>query len=382
MDGVARETLYHIIRKVDYMKEGEKGSATEGHEYIDVSIEPEMKPLLLQLQRNFTAYDLKNVVKLGVYPIRIYELLKQYETIGHRTLRIDQIKKMFELTSEYPRFSNFYQKIVKPAINDINNFTDLKILDVLKVKEDRNVVALQFFFTKKNTAETGLAHNIVSKKKQLGLFAEVKELNGNDLSDALNILDSNDPLFSKYQQEVVSQFGVTPSVFFNELKDKTEEDVQRAVRVTVTAQKSKSVNNVAGFFIEALRQNFTNEKEEKTKTKLQKKRSIEESNLILNDLKSEREQRINDTIRELTAENPNLTAEMIERIEQNPYLKIFLEGKKALIGRELELADYRQDYELRSLVKQGFIERFSNAFDLAAIDLKIEKMERAIRIIT
>ena len=96
--GFQRETEYHIIRSINYLSEREAGRAqTDSQEYIDITVDPEMKPLLLQLQKNFTAYDLRNVVKLGAYPVRVYELLKQYESIGERVLDIEQIKRMFEL---------------------------------------------------------------------------------------------------------------------------------------------------------------------------------------------------------------------------------------------------------------------------------------------
>jgi plasmid replication initiation protein len=381
VDGIARETLYHIIRKVDYMVEGKKGKATQNHEYIDVSVEPEMKPLLLQLQRNFTAYDLRNVVRLSVYPIRIYELLKQYESIGRRTLKIDYLKKMFELTFEYPRFSNFYQKIVKPAIDEINDFTDLKIIEVNKIKENRNVVALQFVFVRKSAYEVELAHTYSPKKGQADLLANIKEIevDYSTAVESIKVLSDSDRLFSQYEKDVSSLFGVTPSIFLNAIQGKTDNDVQQAIRVTAQAQKEGNLKNSAGFFIEALRQNFTNEKEEKTKKRLEKQSRVEEMKKIITQLYTEREKRINDKIRELTTENQHLTKEMIMQIEQNPYLKIFLEGKKIRIGRALELDDYRQDYELRALVKQSFIERFKDAFILNDLDEKIMKMSQSLQ---
>ena len=65
-----REKAYHIIRTTDYLKEGQTGKNIEAQEYIDITIDPEMKPLLLQLKNNFTAYDLRNVYKLGAQPVR------------------------------------------------------------------------------------------------------------------------------------------------------------------------------------------------------------------------------------------------------------------------------------------------------------------------
>ena len=149
--GSPREVRYHILRKIDYSTLGKEGRV-ESQEYIDITIEQEMKPFLLQLQRSFTTYDLRNIVKLGVYPIRIYELLKQYETIGRRTLVYEELKTMLEL-EHYSAFGTFYQRIVAPAVEEINKNTDLIVYEVEKIKEGKKVVALEFFFRRKNEEE-------------------------------------------------------------------------------------------------------------------------------------------------------------------------------------------------------------------------------------
>jgi plasmid replication initiation protein len=370
-EGVVRETLYHIIRKVDYMKENEEGRSVENQEYVDVSVEPEIKPLLLQLQKNFTAYELQNVVRLGVYPIRIYELLKQYENIGYRVLTIEQLKKMFELTKEYPRFSNFYQKIIQPAIKEINLHTDLKIIDVERRKEGKNVVALKFIFTGKRTAQT--QHEILEIQEPIAytLFQEITPMDRVGEEELILFTptetvtaqeDETNRLFLLYQQNVVSNYGVTPTIFIQALEGKSEEDVTKAIRVTEVARKKGEIKNLAGFFIQALRQGFTNEREENHK----KQQAIQERKAVLQQeleaLREEREHKINEKIRELRNINPSLTQEMIAQIEASAFLNIFLDAKRAKLGRNLELEDYRQDIELRKLVKQGFIEKFKPDF--------------------
>jgi plasmid replication initiation protein len=115
-NGKLREVQYHILRKIDYSVQGKEGRE-EHQEYIDLTIEQEMKPFLLQLQKSFTTYDFQNITQLGVYSIRIYELLKQYESIGSRYLAFEELKRMMELEKEYALFGLFFQKIIlKPYI--------------------------------------------------------------------------------------------------------------------------------------------------------------------------------------------------------------------------------------------------------------------------
>jgi plasmid replication initiation protein len=386
VDNVKRETLYHLIRHVDYLKASEDGKSLASHEYVDVSVEPEMKPLLLQLQGSFTAYELHNVVRLGVYPIRIYELLKQYQNIGARVLKIEQLKNMFGLTAEYPRYSNFYQKVIKPAIADINKHTDLQITDVLKVKEGKNTVALHFVFRERNKedAQVEAALNplketttILPRESKIGEEIASKTI----MEDDFILLEAKDQLYNLYQQKVLSEYKVTPSVFLTHLEDKTEEDVERAIRMTEQAHKKGEVKNLAGFFIDALRNKYTNEKEAKAKAKQLLNEEIALIEQQLEQYYGERVQLINDKIRTLREAQPFLTQEIINEIEQSPYLKIFLDGKKDKLARELTIEDYRQDVELRKMVKQGFIGRFKEDFILLTqlLDEKIQSLEKELK---
>ena len=81
-----------------------------------------------------------------------YELLKQYELIGERTLVYEDLKKMLEL-DHYSMFGTFYQRVISPAIEEINKNTDLFIYDVHKLKDGKKVVALHFYFRRKNEEE-------------------------------------------------------------------------------------------------------------------------------------------------------------------------------------------------------------------------------------
>ena len=387
-DGIVRETLYHLIRKVDYAKESSDGKRKPSQEYIDVSVDPDMKPLLLQLQKNFTAYDLRNVVRLGVYPIRIYELLKQYQNFKHRKLTIEELKKMFGLTNEYPRYSNFYQKIIQPAINEINEYTDLYITDVEKIKKGKNIIALDFIFKAKNQDDIPYSPDLFDlEKPKINLISPsgTKEI-GEEWSEIAMEDDSNEEedeknrLFSLYQQTIVNDYKVAATTFLKYLEGKTEAEVEKAIRMTEEARKKGEVKNLAGFFIDALRNNYTSEKEDKAKKNQLLKEKIIQIEEALKLLYEEQARLINDKIRALRDAQPSLTQEMINEIEQNSYLQIFLEGKKVKLGRNLTIEDYRQDIELRKLVKQGFIERFKADFILITklLDEKIQGLEKTL----
>ncbi|PWK27619.1 replication initiator protein [Arcicella aurantiaca] len=113
--------------------------------YLDISFHPDMKPYLLQLQSQFLMYDVRNILKLqSSFSIRIYELLKQYETIGKRTLKVQELKEMLDVVDKYPLYGNFKQRVIVKAQEDLEKFTDIKFT-FDEVKSGRAVTGLVFW---------------------------------------------------------------------------------------------------------------------------------------------------------------------------------------------------------------------------------------------
>lgn len=289
VDGVKREQEASLITQIDYMAEGKDSSAS--HEYIDVMVQDNMKPFLLQLQKNFTAYDLRNVVKLGVYSVRMYELLKQYESIGTRTLTIDEMKIMFELSHEYQKYNDFYRWVIKPSEEEINRYTDILILNIEKLKEGRKITALRFKFRKKTGAELGKIRgnpfkDTLFEKAEEAEYEEVAEVETSLIepqkqekpqSVQTKISEDNDN-DSKLQEKlimelspiVVTKFGVSLKVFMTLVETYTEGDIRIAIQVTEKAVQSGKLANVGGFFVEALRGHYQDAEAQKKKIEIDK----------------------------------------------------------------------------------------------------------------
>ena len=337
-DGAIREKIYHIIRKADVMKSILDESRRKVNEYVDISIDPEMKPLLLELKSRFTTYDVQNVVKFkSSYTLRIYEHLKQYEKIGKRTLDIDYLKRIFELATEYPLFANFYQKVVNPAFRDINEFTDLTITRIEKIKAGKKVESLQFFFHSK------------SKENNKGTVKAVQALKSPQKVEIIEY-GQKDQLFLQFQSVVVGEFGVSPTVFLSELEHCTEGRLEQAIRVTRRAGQEGKLKNPSGFFIEALRRAFTDPKEQQIKrgqAENERKMTLKQLEIQLKSLKEEHQAAINHKIRMLTEANSNITISAIEAIKEESKGYFALKGVQT---DKLKLDDFREDKILRGMV--------------------------------
>jgi plasmid replication initiation protein len=266
-NGFIREKEYHIIRSTDYLKEGQSGEGIQNQEYIDVTIEPEMKPLLLQLQKNFTAYDLSNVSRLTAQSVRVYELLKQYESLGGRLLDIDYMKRILEYENEYPDFSNFHQWVIKPAVKEINKYTDIKIDRYEKVKEGRKVVALHFFFSRntENKANNSSELRAEPKPQVVQIIptpsvnkAELAEIVAEELPVTTNEQNhAKEKLILELSPIVVTQYGVSLKMFIALVDDYTEGGIRQALKITEKAVATGKIKaSPAGFFVEAVRGKF------------------------------------------------------------------------------------------------------------------------------
>jgi plasmid replication initiation protein len=142
-DGQKRMFETPVISSLDSAILEDRSIANE-HLYIGISFHPRMKPYLLQLKSKFTMYDVRNILKLpSVYSIRIYELLKQYEKIGKRKLKIEELKDILGVQSEYPLYANFKQRVINKAQKDLKENTDI-MFTFDEIKSGRAVTDLIF----------------------------------------------------------------------------------------------------------------------------------------------------------------------------------------------------------------------------------------------
>jgi len=78
---------------------------------------------------------------------------------------------------QYILFANFYQKIIEPALRDINIYTDIEVSKVDKLKRGRKVVSLQFFIHRKSDVKIkeifGIEELVVPESEELAEYEEI-----------------------------------------------------------------------------------------------------------------------------------------------------------------------------------------------------------------
>ena len=122
---------------------------------IEIDINKRILPLFMELTEQFTQYSLKEFLSLNSkHSKRMYQLLKQYEGIGERTISVDDLKKFLEIekNKSYNRLYNKKKRVLETTKNDINLLTTLNI-NYEKEKQGKEVVAVTFKMKKSKVEE-------------------------------------------------------------------------------------------------------------------------------------------------------------------------------------------------------------------------------------
>lgn len=132
-----RDEFRWIQRRAEYLK---------GEGKVEITFSDAIMPYLTQLKGQFTKVVVKNISSLSsAHSIRIYELLQQFITTGDRMIRLDDFRSMLNLSDKYPLFKDLNKHVIKPALEELNNKSDLSVI-VDTVKQGRKVTSLHFRF--------------------------------------------------------------------------------------------------------------------------------------------------------------------------------------------------------------------------------------------
>jgi len=216
-----------FISFIDY------GKYWYGDGYVDLKFSSELRPFLINLKKNFTALPLNNLMQFkSIYAIRIYELLKQKQTLGERALKIDDLRKLLGIsTKEYKKYNDFKRFVLNISQREINEKSDIWI-EFEEIKEGRKVHEIGFR---------------INKNPNFGLSDEEKNRRA-----LLQHLKQERKGRSAFIEEVC-ELGFSKATVYKFLKQTDEESLRKALAV-VNLQISKGqARNPKALFKSALK---------------------------------------------------------------------------------------------------------------------------------
>jgi len=210
-----------------------------GRGVVEIRFDPSMKPYLLQLKERFTKYELGNVLRLKkTYSIRMYELCKQYQSLGRRSFTIDQLREILCLDSGYSLYGDIKRRVLLDSQKELAEKTDISF-DFSEVKEGKKVVAVDIV----------IHANLADPRQEAAQIP---------------------PSVEDESTRGLIALGVAPAMAARLVADHGEERIAQSIAHAQALRKEGKLKNPAGFLVEAIRNGYQDgqagERQRKTQT--------------------------------------------------------------------------------------------------------------------
>lgn len=160
----------------------EKPYIDERNGTIQIRLDRDMKPFLLQLKKNFTEYELVFTLYFkSKYTIRLYEYIKAMHGAKAKEpfeviVSVEELKQRMD-ADKYTEFRDFNKRVLIPTVEEINEHSD-KILSYEFLKSGRKITAIKFLIDNKSVDEVLKIYQEIEEKEnkgQMTLFGIVNE---------------------------------------------------------------------------------------------------------------------------------------------------------------------------------------------------------------
>lgn len=119
----------------------------QGEGAVTLGFCPEVAPYLTLIHNEFTRFKLKVIGNIGsYYGLRLYEICCQWLSAGQRAIQLAKLREMLDLGDKYPRTDSLRQRVLDPALKEINKFTDLRVV-MTPERKGRKIVGFHFDIT-------------------------------------------------------------------------------------------------------------------------------------------------------------------------------------------------------------------------------------------
>ena len=235
--------------------------------FIEINAHDDALPLMFDFKKEYFTYELWNALKLNSpNQIRMYELLKQYEKTGERTISLKDLKDFIGIKEDqYPRFGDFKIRVLKKAQEALKENTNI-YFEYELIKKGAKVTAIKFLISKNEdyTDQICLEEFIEMKKQEneeteievdtkkvaesreeeiIKAYGEMTALSKNNLSDD-EILNLNQSAFEYLLG--AQRLGESPLL----------EQAEYVKKQALYANSKKNVKNYYPYLVTAIEKNF------------------------------------------------------------------------------------------------------------------------------
>ena len=114
-------STFQLFKKCDVDKD------ETGEWFVLIDAHDDALPLMFDFKDRYFKYELWNALRLkSANQIRMYEILKQYETIGKREIKVSDLRELLGIApNEYPRWDNFKDRVLDSCQKALKQTTDI-----------------------------------------------------------------------------------------------------------------------------------------------------------------------------------------------------------------------------------------------------------------
>jgi plasmid replication initiation protein len=266
--------------------------------YISLTFHPKLKPYLLQLKQDFTRIDFGIYQKIHAsHAIRLYHIFSSYLGRGQHTvlLDVDELKEMLGVAGKYGHFPMFKKKVLDESQVKINSDTDLSFEYKVK-KNGHKILGIEFTLTQsKNVKAKNTSVKEKPNQKTKQETTDEKATNNDELSKIITI-----------------DFGVNKKIYQSILNEYTEQDIRQAIAITQIEITKGKIQNIAGFFVEALKNKYQSPEtlakqkntEKKTKLETEAQKDQAQKGRVVEEKRKEAERKIGIIKKLITDDDP------------------------------------------------------------------------------
>lgn len=124
-----------------------KARISKGRGIMEVELDEDMMPYLLNLRGNYTSFFFAEVSRFKCkYSFRLYELLLSYLPYGNRiiTFELKDLRERLDCTSKsYDNYTNFERRVLAPAMKDLEQYTSMKV-SYNVVRKGKSITYIEF----------------------------------------------------------------------------------------------------------------------------------------------------------------------------------------------------------------------------------------------
>lgn len=249
----------------------------DGKWFVEIGASNAALPFMFNFKDRYFKYELWNALRLTAPShVRIYELLKQYENIGKREIRVDDLQEM--VGTSYSRWERFKKNVLDSSQQALKETTDIAFTyERGKTGTGGKWISIIFNITQNEPTD-----------RQMVLFEQ--ELESHIHLETLQAIASEEPeeneerLSDTLQKMILFADDLTKNEIkeiYYAMQEKEYNDIFTSFKRLYQTARNKEPFNLKGYIMGIIR-NETPEKQSKNKTAEDPDPDIEKYKVLIN----------------------------------------------------------------------------------------------------